>query len=195
MSWEQLQHISGFLVDCTLLAAAVMAVIRFRLFNVLGHRWRSELACMHWELDDGGVIFVADYTLQNTGQRPLHLRSVSLTLVGTKLEGPLLAPDTDRVFAQRTLRSDDPALPGLFQIEPGERTIYTLRCRVDSLDDLVFVLCGFDLKHRRVPAAYRGLYSRKPPAHTSGARSAGPTSVAESAGGVIRGLAGLGLPE
>ena len=26
-----------------------MAVVRFRLFNVLGHRWRSDLTCMHWD--------------------------------------------------------------------------------------------------------------------------------------------------
>jgi hypothetical protein len=196
MSWEQLHHVSGFLVDCTLLAAAVMAVIRFRLFNVLGHRWRSDLVCTHWDQDDGSVIFTADYTLQNTGQRPLQLRAVSLTLVGATLEGSLLAPDANRALAQRILRSEDPTLQGLFQIEPGERAIYTLRCRLDSLDDVVFVLCGFDLKQRRVPAAYRGFYCRSPPAHTTGATGISTPSVQATAVSSISRLAGtLGLED
>ena len=109
MLWEQLHHVSGFLVDCTLLAAAVMAVVRFRLFNVLGHRWRSDLTCMHWDQDDGSVIFTADYTLQNTGSRPLQIRAVSLTLAGANSRGSCLlqtvnAPWHSEFFAQRIKR-------------------------------------------------------------------------------------------
>jgi hypothetical protein len=172
MSLKDWHELSGFLVDSTLLTAAIMAVIRFRLFNVLGHRWRSDLVCAHWNLDDGQVIFSAEYTLQNTGQRPLSIRAVSLKLVGAKSEGALLLPDVDRVLAHRVLRPDDPALRGLFHVESGERSIYTLRCRLPALDDVVFVLCGFDLKHKRVPAAYRGFYCRAAQARTTGAASA-----------------------
>lgn len=39
LSLEGLHESSGFLVDVVLLMGAIAAVIKFRLFNLLGHRW------------------------------------------------------------------------------------------------------------------------------------------------------------
>ena len=163
MPIEQLRHWTGLLVDVTLLLGALAAVIKFRLLNVLGHRWRSELTCAHWDMEDGSIVFTADYILHNTGPRVLHLQRVTLRLVEARAEGPLLTPNEARVLAERTMVNTDKSLLGLFWIESGERTIFTLRCRLEKLPDTVFVMCGFDMKHRRVPAAFRGFYCRGKP--------------------------------
>jgi hypothetical protein len=159
MSWQEFHHVTGLLVDITLLLAAVGAVIKFRLLNVLGYRWRSELACTHWDLRDGSVVFTADYTLHNTGPRALHLRKATLRLLNATTDGMLLVPDEARVLAERTLVSNDPTLQGIFDLESGERTIFTLRCKLADLPEAVFVLCTFDLK-QRLPAVYRGFYAK-----------------------------------
>lgn len=159
-SLEDLHEASGFLVDVVLLIGAISAAIKFRLFNILGHRWRSDLVCAHHMLPDSSVIFTADYTVNNTGQRPLRLNKVTIRLTGARQEGSLLLPDESRIYATRLFEGGDPVLKGLFQIEPGERTIFPLRARLADLDDAVFVLCEFSLTQKRVPGAYRGLYVR-----------------------------------
>jgi len=181
MTLEELHHSTGLLVDITLLLAAAAAVVKFQLLNVLGHRWRSELACAHWELQDGSIVFTADYTLHNTGPRALRMGQVTLRLVGAKAHGPLLVPDETVVLAERVLSPSDPALRGLFWIESGERTIFTLRCRLEALPETVFVLCGFDLKHQRVPAAFRGFYCK--PASPSSSGTAARAQHAQPGGG------------
>lgn len=162
-SLEQLHNASGFLVDLVLLIGAIGAAIKFRLFNILGFRWRSELACSHTNLSDASVIFTADYTLCNTGQRPLRLSEVRMRLTAAKQEGVLLFPDEDRVYAERVMHPEDAALKGLFQIEPGERTIFVLRTKLSELDDAVFVLCEFTIPQKRIPGAFRGFYVKSHP--------------------------------
>jgi hypothetical protein len=156
--WQTVHEVTGVLVDVTILLAAVGAVVKFRLLNMFGHRWRSELICAHWQLRDGSYVFTADYILHNTGPRSLHLERVTLRLVPAKSADQLLVPSENGVLAERTLAPTDPALRGLFHIESGERTIFTLRCRLQELPECAFILCAFDLKQRRVPAAFRGFY-------------------------------------
>ncbi len=163
-SLEQFHHLTGTLVDSVLLLGAIAAVIKFRLFNILGYRWRSELECSHSVLPDSSVIFTADYTIFNTGQRPLQISDVTLRVTAAKLEAELLIPDEDTVYAERVFQPSDPALKGLFQIEPGERTIFPIRAKLSTLDDAVFVLCGFKFpSKKRVPASYRGFYAKSHP--------------------------------
>ena len=184
MTWEELHHISGVIVDITLLVGAVATVVKFRLLNVLAHRWRSELTCAHSEMDDGSTVFTADYTLHNSGPRVLHVQRVTLRLVGAKTEGPLLVPDESIVLAERVLLPSDPALKGLFWIESGERAIFPLRAKLPVLPTTVFILCAFDLQRRRAPAAFRGFYCKsmaKVSAASIASPGTGPMANSESA--------------
>ena len=100
-SWESAQHVTGVLVDVTLLLGAVGAIVKFQLFNIFGHRWHSTLDCAHYELADSSVVFTADYTVTNRGQRPLRLRAVSLRLVRCRRDGHVLLPDETAPIAER----------------------------------------------------------------------------------------------
>jgi len=155
-------------VDLAVLFGALAAIVKFRLFNLLGRRWRSELACVHYDLPDSSVIFTADYTIHNTGQRPIRVTEVSIRLTGVRQEGSLLLADENQIYATRVMRSGDPALKGVFQIEPGERTIFTIRTKLPTLEDAVFVLCDFSVSDRRTPASYRGFYVKSPSAGVPG---------------------------
>jgi hypothetical protein len=164
-SIKDLHEATGLLVDIALLLGAIVAVVKFRLFNILGHRWRSELTCNHHVLPDSTVVFTADYTISNTGQRPLRLNTVTIRLTAARDEASLVLPDESKIFAERIFQSGTPALKGLFQIEPGERTIFPIRAHLPELDEVMFVLCEFTLKQKREPAAYRGFYVKSRPAH------------------------------
>ncbi|HKP75716.1 MAG TPA: hypothetical protein VJT67_09250 [Longimicrobiaceae bacterium] len=156
--WDDLEKASAFLVNLTILAGATAAIVKFQLYNLLGHRWRSDLSCRHYDLPDGSVVFTADYTITNTGERPLVLSDVHVQLYASRTEGVLLKPDKEKCLAERWMVVSDSTLKGLFQVEPGERSIFTLRCRLPRLDEVVFIECGFVIPQRRVPAAFSGLY-------------------------------------
>ncbi|HEV7389299.1 MAG TPA: hypothetical protein VGN73_11870 [Gemmatimonadaceae bacterium] len=170
--WQGLKQVTSPLVDCTILIGALVAVIKLQLFNLLGLRWRSDLNCRHHPLSTGAVVFIAEYVLTNSGQRPLSLTTVTIKLVGAKAESGILVPDENRVLARRFLQSTTAAARGMFDLQPGERSIFTLRALLDHLDDTVFVLCAFEISNRREPAGYRGFYC-KYPALTQPAEAAG----------------------
>lgn len=157
ISWDELEKASTVFVNVALVTGAIAAIFKFQLYNLLGHRWRSELDCTHHLLSDGSTVFVAEYTISNTGQRPLHLSEVRMRLLPASTTEGLVVPITDRVLAARTMVKSSP-LRGLFQVEPGERSIFTLRCSLPELDDMFFIDCTFDLAHQRVPAAFTRLY-------------------------------------
>ena len=156
--WSTADTVTSVLVNISVLGAAVVAIVKFRLLNMLGRRYRSELQCSHHTLPNGRVVFVADYSVHNTGERPIRLSSVTLRLHPAAREGVLLAPDRQRLLAERVLNSSDPERRGLFQIESGERSIFTLRCDLPELSDVVFVLCQLSWLDSRTPAPYIGMY-------------------------------------
>ena len=45
-----------------------------------------------------------------------------------------------------------------FWIEGGERTVFSLYCRLPTAPEIAFVICTFELRHRRPPSPYRELY-------------------------------------
>jgi len=183
LSWTRVHEVTSVLVDVTLLMGAVAAVLKFRLFNLLGHRWHSTLECAHYEFPDRSILFTADYTVTNRGQRPLRLRAVSLRLVRVRRDGVLLLADETSPLAERVIRPSDPGMRGNLQIEPGERTIFTLRTTLADLPDAVFVLCALDPVAKRPFTTYRGFYSRWPPTRRVTRRSGSQPSSSDSGTG------------
>lgn len=160
MMWEHLGNISSVLVDLVVLLGALAAALKFRLFNVLAHRWQSELECTHHLLPGGKVVFEADYTVRNFGQRPLAIRSVRIRLVAAKQVDGLLYPDDSVCYAERHIPGTEHDLAGNLDVQPGERSIFTLRCLLSDLEEIAFVVGTLDLPHRRTPAVFRSLYVR-----------------------------------
>lgn len=158
----KLGNLSGIIVDIIVIVGAGFAVIKFQLFNVLGHRWRSELVSTHHDLPDNSAVFTTDYTINNTGERPLLMKKVTIRIAAARQDGVLLLPDETRILAERIFADDDPRFTGLFQIEPGERSIFPLRAKFPNLEEVIFVLCDFTLVQKRKPGAYRGIYVRHP---------------------------------
>ena len=156
--WGTADTVASVLVNLSVLAAAVVAVIKFRLLHMFGRRYRSELQCTHHALENGRAIFIGEYSVHNTGERPITLSRVTLCLHPAAREGVLLAPERQALLAERVLTSEDPDKRGLFQIEAGERSIFTLRCELPELNDVVFLLCQLSWPDRRDPAPYLGMY-------------------------------------
>lgn len=151
--------ITGVMVNLTILGAAIVAVLKFRLFSLLSHRFRSEVACAHSELPDGRILFRGDYIVHNTGERPITLRAVDLQLVRVKeVQGGVIEPNVGAVLASRRIASNVESLRGLHRIEAGERSIFTLRCILDELEAVTFFVCRVEWPHRRDAAPYIGLY-------------------------------------
>ena len=157
---DTVEKITSILVECTILLAAIVGVIKFRLYQLFQHRYRSEFRCTHHELEGGRIIFEGDYIFHNTGERPISISEVELQLYTARSEEGKLVPDEKRQLFSRVISSKK-GLEGLFDIQAGERSIFTIRCELPSLDDVVFVRCQLDWPHKRKPAPYYALYVKK----------------------------------
>lgn len=156
--WATAGAVTSVLVNLSVLAGVIVAVIKLRVLHILERKYRSELQCTHHATGSGRVIFIADYSICNTGEMPIVLSGVSLRLHPAAREGVLLMPERKTLLAERVTASDDPEKRGLFQLEAGERSIFTLRCELPELNDAVFLLCQLSWPYRRVPAPYIGMY-------------------------------------
>jgi len=155
--WNQAQTVTSVLVNLSVLAAAIAAAIKFRILHLLARRYRSELCCHHHALADHRIVFVVEYTVQNTGERPITFSQVRLTLHPPARDQALLLHDPNTVLVERVL-VPDPASRGLFLVEAGERSIFTLRCELPQLPEITFILCQLSWPDRRAPAPFIGMY-------------------------------------
>lgn len=178
--WKQADTVTSVLVHVSILLATLGAAIKFRMLHLLSRRYKSELVCRHHVLSDNQVVFEAEYTVNNTGERPIELTRVNLRLCAAENRAGLLSPDQARTFAERVLEWRDSDKMGLFHIEAGERSTFTLRTMLTTLEPVAFVLCQLSWKDKRQPAPYVGLYVRADaeamtsrPQHTAKAASAG----------------------
>jgi hypothetical protein len=159
MTIEHIHHTTGIIVDVVITIGAIAAAIKFRMYNILGRRWRTDVASTHFDLHDGSMILAIDYYIQNTGRRPLHVNQVSLVVEEVAQRDGLLEPAGTTIL-RRDMRAGDPRLAGLFQVEPGERSIFTIRARMPSLPEFMFITCSFSMPGTRNPSAFRSLYVR-----------------------------------
>ena len=166
MTWPtsaHLKEVSGIFVDVVVLLGAAAAVVKLRLFNLLGYRWRSELTCTHYDLPNSSVIFTADYTIFNTGERPLIVSEVTIDLVAARQEGALLRPDHEKNYARHVMRmTHDPSDRRIHSIQPGERTIFPIRVKLPSMDDAVFVMCKAFFEGKQGSTSWSGFYVKSP---------------------------------
>jgi hypothetical protein len=156
--WSRADSVTKVLVNLSVLGAAAAALVKLKVLNMLARRYTSELVCRHHPLPDGQIIFEADYVVRNSGDRPINLATVTLQLCAASHEGILLVPDRTQILAERVCAASDRDKEGLFRIEAGERSIFTLRCQPPHLDAVVFVLCQIAWPDRRPPAPYVGMY-------------------------------------
>ena len=171
--WTRANTVTSVLVDVSVLFAALAAVIKFRVLNMLGRRYRSELACTHHALPAGDIVFLGDYIIHNTGDRPILLTRVTLRLHAARRDGAILMADETQTLAERVYSCADSTRKGLFRIGAGERSIFPMRCQLPKLDSVVFLSCRLSWSDGREPAPYNGIYVHTPGTPIDDNKSAG----------------------
>jgi hypothetical protein len=156
----------GPLVQLSVLVGAAAAAYKFRVFDVLGHKYRSEVWCGSMKTGSGsadGFLFVGNYVIQNTGSRPLKISSVQLRLLEPEVteESPIYDSERARELICRDFGTDTGV--SWFKIGAGERSIFSLRCRLDRLPAPVLLECSFRWKHRGRPSPFVWLYDPRMP--------------------------------
>jgi len=83
-----------------------------------------------------------------------------MVLTGARTTGPLIEPDPQRRYAERSLSpsQDDRSMTRLCSIQPGERSIFTLRAHLPQLDEIVFVEARFTREGGLAEGSYRSMY-------------------------------------
>ena len=155
---EPIKTISDILVNLTLITAAIASVLKFRLYRLYSRRYKTSFAGSHSAVA-GGVLFEGDYVIQNTGERPIELDHVWISLYeAAEDDDGQLQPDEGKEIASRPVDCTKPEFEGLRRIEAGERSTFAMRLRRERLPDYFFVLCRFSWQHPREPSSYRSFY-------------------------------------
>lgn len=154
----------GIMVNLTVLLGGLAAAYKFRVFDVLGHRYRSEVWCTSTPTGEAGarsILFVGNYVIHNTGSRPLLISRVTLELLEPARAGDIVVSDDARPIVTRDFRTD--AGSSWFKVGAGERSIFPLRCYVEKLPTPVLMRCTFRWKHQGEPSEFVWLYDPRLP--------------------------------
>ncbi|MGD8321872.1 MAG: hypothetical protein PVJ02_15600 [Gemmatimonadota bacterium] len=155
----------GYLVDLTILFGALAAAYKFRVFDVLGFKYRSEVWCEAGPLGPGAddpILFVGNYVIHNTGSRPLKISWVNLRLL--KLEPDeqgILDSENGVKVAERKFDKDGGT--SWFRVGAGERSIYPFRCYLPAIEGTLALECTFGWKHGGKPSEFVWLYDPRLP--------------------------------
>lgn len=162
---ESAQSWLSILVDLTVLIGAVAAAYKFRVFDVLGQKYRSEVWCGSTPMgsgDDHRCLFVGNYVIHNTGSRPLKINRVILSLREFTDRGtPILDSDDARELVRREYGEDSGV--SWFKVGAGERSIFPLRCYLDAIEGPLVLVCNFEWLHGGEPSEFAWLYDPRLP--------------------------------
>ena len=154
----------GLLVNATVLFGGLAAAYKFRVFDVLGHKYRSEVWCTSTPTGAGAgrrILFVGNYVIHNTGSRPLRISRVRLRLLDPHPDQEVIDSGRSEPIVAREFTTD--AGSSWFKVGAGERSIFPLRCWLDELPTPVLMECTFHWKHRGEPSEFVWLYDPRLP--------------------------------
>jgi hypothetical protein len=161
---SNLPSLIDLLVNLTILGGGLAAAYKFRVFDVLAHRYRSEVWCTSTpvsEPEPGRFLFVGNFVIHNTGDRPLRVTRVRLSLLKPSPDDTIIDSERTKEVVAREFGSD--AGTSWFQIRAGERSIFPLRVYLDELSGPLIFQCDFRWKHRGQPSEFAWLYDPRLP--------------------------------
>jgi len=161
---SDLPSLLSLLVNLTILVGGLAAAYKFRVFDVMAHRYRSEVWCTSTpvgESEPGRFLFVGNFVIHNTGDRPLKVTRVKLALRRPEAGDRIIDSDRTTPMVEREFGSDSGT--SWFQIRAGERSIFPLRVYLDELPGPLVFQCDFDWKHRGRPSEFAWLYDPRLP--------------------------------
>jgi len=159
-----LPGVLGVLVNLTIVAGALAAAYKFRVFHVMAHRYRSEVWCASAPVGDnepGRILFVGNFVIQNTGDRPLKITKVRLTLLQPEKGDKIIDSDRATPIVRREFGSDSGS--SWFMIRAAERSIFPMRVYLDEMSGPVIFHADFDWTHRGRPSEFAWLYDPRLP--------------------------------
>ena len=152
------------LVNLTIIGGGLAAAYKFRVFDVMAHRYRSEVWCTSTHAGKGEprrFLFVGNFVIHNTGDRPLKVTRVRLSLQRPYEDDVIIDTERTREIVAREFASDTGT--SWFKIRAGERSIFPLRVYLDELSGPVIFQCNFLWKHRGQPSEFAWLYDPRLP--------------------------------
>jgi hypothetical protein len=174
ISIQNVEHVLSISQTLIIMAAALIGAIKFKVFEMWKHTYRTEMECRHSTLANGEIVFIAEYGIHNTGERPLRIDRVLLQLCrADQIHGGHLVPDRSHTLVMPTVFTREEGevpqgehfkpIGSLGDINKGERSIFTMRCLLRELPDVVFVIGGVHWKKglfqpERAPSLYSSMY-------------------------------------
>ena len=158
MDFNKIKNILEIVVNITVIIAAVFAVIKFQIYEVLTPRYNTDMKVEKEYIDDDKIYLVCTYLIENTGEIPISLLNVSLNFYEAKedIDGQIKCLEEGNSLPQRVFKASNSRYRDLMKISAGEifefpiRGIFNKEREVQAL----FIYGSFKWKHKKKTFPY-----------------------------------------
>ena len=144
-------------VNITVLIAAVFAVIKFQLYEVLNPRYDTDMKVEQQYTKEGNIYLICTYVIKNTGELPISLLSVSLNFYEAKEDdGQIKCLEEGNSLPQRVFKASNRRYRDLMKISAGERSEFPIRgiFKKEIEGKALFIYGSFKWKHKKKTFPY-----------------------------------------
>ena len=156
---EIVVNILDIVVNITVIIAAVFAVIKFQLYEVLTPRYNTDMKVEQQYTKDGNIYLICTYIIENTGEIPISLLNVSLNFYEAEEDipdGQIKCLEEGNSLPQRVFKASNSRYRDLMKISAGERSEFPIRgiFNKEREGQALFIYGSFKWKHKKKTFPY-----------------------------------------
>lgn len=156
---EIVVNLLEIVVNITVIIAAVFAVIKFQIYEVLTPRYNTEIKVEQQYTKNDKIYLVCTYIIENTGEIPISLLNVSLNFYEAKediADGQIKCLEEGNSLPQRVFKASNSRYRDLMKISAGERSEFPIRgiFKKEREGQALFIYGSFKWKHKKKTFPY-----------------------------------------
>ena len=119
MALDEIEKYLNIVFQISGLLTVILAVYKFKLFEVFKHRYSTEMLVKSKYTKSGKLYVVCTYVIHNTGEIPIRIDEVNLSFYKAEEKDQQIKCAEETVLLNRVFRADNPRYSELMKISAG----------------------------------------------------------------------------
>ena len=154
MALDEIEKYLNIVFQISGLLTVILAVYKFKLFEVFKHRYSTEMLVKSKYTKSGKLYVVCTYVIHNTGEIPIRIDEVNLSFYKAEEKDQQIKCAEETVLLNRVFRADNPRYSELMKISAGEHAEFPIRGVFEKPGEAMFIYGNFSWQHNRDVAPY-----------------------------------------
>lgn len=159
-------NITSILVNITVIIAAVFAVFKVPLYQILAPRYNTDMKVEQKYTIDGKLYVICTYVIENSGKVPIDLLEVSLQFYEgndyykvDKNTGEFRCIELPNHLPKRTFHQSEKKYKHLMKLSPGEKSEFPIRAVFNNYEkEYIFIYGSFNWEE----PLFNRIYKKEP---------------------------------